>query len=107
MAYSVIRCMVEKVVSRELNIANKKFPLFASDHEGWAVMYEEFVEAKEELFSVSMIIDDMRKLVFDDKDATQKADKIAQIAINLACEAIQLAAMARKFIDSQEELPTR
>ena len=32
---------VEKLVVKELNSANEQFPLFASLHEGYAVMLEE------------------------------------------------------------------
>ena len=32
---------VEKLVQKELESANQKFPMFRSDHEGAAVIYEE------------------------------------------------------------------
>lgn len=31
---------VEKLVEKELEAANERFPQFHSDHEGWAVMQE-------------------------------------------------------------------
>lgn len=32
---------VEKLVKKELEAANERFPQFHSEHEGWAVMQEE------------------------------------------------------------------
>lgn len=55
---------VEKLVEKELEAANERFPQFHSPHEGWAVMQEEAA----------------------------------------ACEAIQVAAMARKYLDMMERL---
>lgn len=43
---------VEKLVQKELESANKKFPMFRSDHEGAAVIFEEMQEAENELENV-------------------------------------------------------
>ena len=36
-----IRSDVEKLVQKELESANQRFPMFRSDHEGYAVIKEE------------------------------------------------------------------
>lgn len=37
---------VEKLVQKELEYANRRFPMFRSDHEGAAVIFEEIEEAE-------------------------------------------------------------
>lgn len=39
---------VRLLVKKELAAANKKFPMFASAHEGWAVIREELQEVKDD-----------------------------------------------------------
>ena len=49
---STIKSDVEKLVQKELEFANRKFPMFRSDHEGAAVIFEEIEETKDELIGV-------------------------------------------------------
>ena len=44
---------VEKLVQKELESANQRFPIFRSDHEGAAVIYEEIEEAESEMRGVN------------------------------------------------------
>lgn len=39
---------VRLLVKKELAAANKKFPIFASAHEGWAVIREKLQEVKDD-----------------------------------------------------------
>lgn len=41
--------MIEKLINEELQSANKKFPLFSSWHEAYAVILEEVEEAQREM----------------------------------------------------------
>lgn len=41
--------MIEKLINDELQSANKKFPLFSSWHEAYAVILEEVEEAQREM----------------------------------------------------------
>lgn len=50
---------VEKLVQKELESANQRFPMFRSDHKGAAVICEEIEEAKTELEEID---DDFRNL---------------------------------------------
>jgi hypothetical protein len=93
---------VNELVKKELKAANEKFPLFNSDHEGYAVIKEELEETNEELTYAQLTFANLWENVKDNKTmpTLNHAEGVRFHAINLAIEAIQLAAMAQKFIDS-------
>ena len=96
---------VGKLVQKELESANQRFPMFRSDHEGAAVICEEIQEAEYELECVRDRFQELWRSVKCDM-SSEWISKINTVimnrAVNLACEAIQVAAMAQKFIDSQK-----
>ena len=94
---------VEKLVQKELESANHRFPMFRSDHEGAAVIYEEMQEAENELKNAQEYFKALWESVKQNVDAKWCAESVKIASVNLACEAIQVAAMAQKFIDSQKE----
>ena len=94
---------VEKLVQKELVSANQRFPLFHSDHEGAAVIMEEIDEAQEDMNNVQNNFLDLWKNVKRNSEPEYHAESVYICAVSLACEAIQVAAMAQKFIDSQKE----
>lgn len=95
---------VEKLVQKELESANQRFPMFRSDHEGAAVIFEEIEEAREEMKSLEGQFGVLWSNVkLDRKISGNIAEYIHKYSIRIACEAIQVAAMAQKFIDSQKE----
>ena len=96
---------VEKLVQKELESANQKFPMFRSDHEGAAVIFEEIEEAESEMRGVNRHFASTWYSVKNNEriKAYSYINKLKNSAANLACEAIQVAAMAQKFIDSQKE----
>ena len=96
---------VEKLVQKELESANQRFPMFRSDHEGAAVIYEEIEEAESEMRGVNRHFASAWYSVKNNEriKAYSYINKLKNSAVNLACEAIQIAAMAQKFIDSQKE----
>lgn len=101
---STIKSDVEKLVQKELGAANQKFPVFHSDYEGAAVIVEEIEEAKAELEEIDDNFHNLWCLVKDnDIRSSTYAGWVFTSSIRLACEAIQVAAMAHKFIDSQKE----
>jgi hypothetical protein len=93
---------VRELIQIELAAANKKFPLFASHHEAIAVAYEEYQEAEEELAeckkNLEMCFQQIR--VNNDVLTRTKLAGLRFAAEKLAIEAIQLAAMAQKALDS-------
>ena len=47
---------VRLLVKKELAAANKKFPMFASAHEGWAVIREELQEVKDDHYMLEQYL---------------------------------------------------
>ena len=78
----VIKSDVRKLVNKELNAANKRFRPFASPHEGQNIVREELEEANKTI-------------------PQEELHEIREMAIHLAVEAIQVAAMVKKFEHGQ------
>ena len=89
---------LRKLVELELEAANRENPPFHSAHEGYAVILEEADEAQAELEALLAWV---RALWKDIKMNAGKARSltagIEYRAVRLAAEALQVAAMARKF----------
>lgn len=90
---------VEKLVEKELASANKQFPAFASEHEAWAVMHEELDECREEFERLTWQDGFLWRCVKDNRNADGLVKEMRVAAEMLACEAIQVAAMAQKYRD--------
>lgn len=97
MSYKKTMEGVKYLVQNELDMAaDDNGEHFASDHEAFSVILEEVAESKEEL---AVIIDCMNGLWRSVRQDTKSGDIFTDIerhARRLACEAIQVAAMARK-----------
>ena len=101
---NAVKSDVEKLVQKELESANQRFPMFRSDHEGAAVIVEEIEKAHSEMLDMELNYKSLWQTIKENFINTASyAELIFDDAINLACEAIQIAAMAQKFIDSQKE----
>ena len=98
-----IKSEVKNLVQKELESANQKFPMFRSDHEGAAVIFEEIEEAEHELKEMQFEFKEMWRSVKLNIGGIPFCEAVLKRSLNLACEAIQVAAMAQKFIDSQKE----
>lgn len=88
---------VEILADMELERANKQHCQFRSSHEGYAIIREEWKETQREMYDMDELIELLENKVFNDTDATACIHKLRMVAINLACEAIQVAAMCEKF----------
>lgn len=96
-----IKQKIYELTETELKAANEEFPLFASSHEAYAVIFEEFDEAREELEMVEYSLDKFWTEVKENESPEVKNKRLTRIyenAVKLAVEAIQTAAMARKGI---------
>ena len=96
---------VRPLIEEELTRANKEFPMFASDHEGLAVIAEEIVEARTEVSSLMVAYRELKKLVFGDgadADKEVTVNQMSTMALFGACELIQVAAMCKKFEESRK-----
>ena len=67
------------------------------------MIFEEIEEAQEDMNNVQDNFLDLWKSVKRNLKPEYYADSVYICAVSLACEAIQVAAMAQKFIDSQKE----
>lgn len=94
---------VRALVDKELAAANKRFPQFHSAHEGYAVIQEEVDELKEEVNRIDGRITCLRSMVRFNNSCEELVSRIYDDAINAACEAIQVAAMCRKFLEMEEK----
>lgn len=96
---------VNGLIATELSRANEQHPMFHSDHEAWAVTREEYMETEDALKQLEYELrytDYMTR--HDDTDGIlDRVNKLRSCALHVACEAIQTAAMAEKWIDSARE----
>lgn len=95
------------LVEKELAAANEKFPLFNGKHEAYAVILEESEEAQEEMRDLEYLISEYWKGTKENhlqEETRKELEAIYNTAVNLAVEAIQTAAMARKAVVSEESL---
>lgn len=96
---------IDKAIEQELHMANEQNPLFRSTHEGLGVILEEVEEALTEQEKLCRHFNSFKASVFDDSFLEKDADfstlgLMATDAKHLAAEAVQVAAMCQKFVES-------
>lgn len=99
---NAVENQVRDLVAVELAAANEKFPQFHSQHEGWAVMMEEIVEMRDEIENIDISHNAMFYSIMHDHSAANDAERVRDSALRAACESIQVAAMAQKFLYMME-----
>ena len=92
---------INRLVKRELEKANKAYSLFRNAHEAYAVILEEVQETEEMIEQVRVYLDQIWANVRTDEDITEEVTIMEKCAIEVAREAIQVAAMCRKTIESE------
>lgn len=97
-----LRSSIIKAELCKYDRANAEHDFFSSNHEGYSVLIEEFDELIDECTEIreclSCIWDNIK---VDELDIKRICEKLEFRAINAACEATQVAAMALKMIASQ------
>lgn len=93
---------IEVLTAEELARSYEKFPKFNSPHEGYAVIKEEVEEHADDIENV---VHDLEQLwnytkTNDSLMQVSYAENLRDSAIHAAAEAIHVAAMAQKYIDS-------
>jgi len=93
---------VEQTMKNELGRANKKHPLFNSLHQAYGVLAEEIDEARESFKYTEEAFDKFFMCMRKDhyRSAREYLEDIRAGAIDCAAEMVQVAAMAKKAIDS-------
>ena len=96
-----LRKAVETLAWEELQRASKIHPPFVDMHQGYAVIKEEIEECEEALAKVKTHLDHLWGCArADDLDVFKIGAKVIKTyAMELALEAIQVAAVAEKFMD--------
>lgn len=100
--HEIIRA-VEAEFNR-IDIPEKKFH---SDHEAWAVLLEEVEELDLEADIIKHKVERLKEQIFldsDDKSKLESLDHIYEHAVLAAAEAVQVAAVATKFIKKKEQV---
>ena len=91
---------VKELVEREYGRAGAQHGLtFSSDHQAYAVILEEYQEAKTEINQLEFKLSKFWDMVKRDADNYEKYGNLTSLyttAIYAACELIQVAAMAKK-----------
>lgn len=105
----LVNQMQEKA-AEELQVANSKFPAFSGKHEGFAVLREELDEMIEACNATVKAVNELWENVKENEPLEITVDDIKQHSLQTAAEAVQVAAMAMKFVSSGvckdiEELP--
>ena len=98
---NAVENQVRELVEVELTSANERFPQFHSAHEGYAVIQEEVDELKEDMDRITCRITSLRARVRFNNSCEELVSRIYDDAVNAACEAIQLAAMCKKFLEME------
>ena len=98
---NVVENDVRILVDKELAAANERFPQFHSAHEGYAVIQEEADELKEATDKVIGRMVSLWSRVKYGNDPERLLQMISEDAVNAAVEAIQVAAMCKKFLEME------
>ena len=88
--------IIHSLIEQELKEANEHFPQFASDHEAFAVVFEEFQETEDELKSCGEGLLHIWEQVKRNYNTHRNYEMVENNAVQLIQEAIQLDAMCRK-----------
>lgn len=97
MNHDVIEGKLHELVGIELAESNKAYGLFHSLHEGYAVLREEVEEASEALSLVKGSLSAIWLGCRNNSPSWVTAQDVEHNALQLASEALQTAAMARKL----------
>ena len=100
---NVVENDVRILVDKELAAANERFPQFHSQHEGYAVILEEVDELGDEVDAIEGHMRDQWSNIRANEASLYAIKSIESRAVRAACEAIQVAAMCRKFLEMEAQ----
>lgn len=97
-----LRKAVQTLAWEELQRASKIHPPFADPHHGYAVIKEEIEECENEMNALNAQLNCMWNEIKNDAyKNSSRAKHIKLTAVQLALEAIQVAAMAQKIMNME------
>lgn len=96
---NAVETHIRNLVEIELSAANERFPQFHSAHEGYAVILEEVEECEGEFDAMQYCLNCLWRQTKCNVPTELK--ELQNAAVRLACEAIQVAAMCRKFMEME------
>ena len=109
MEATLTKDFIKGAIAAETENAKKNWgDTYHSEHEAWAVLNEEIEESHEELCKIANVqgvLWNFVKKQKDSEDFPKKKENLAYMkdcAMALAIEAVQIAAVAQKFIDTLE-----
>ena len=92
---------IEKAICHELrNIVKKYGPTYASEHEGFAVLMEECQEAAESDKDMQEHLEKLWTSIRQNEFSNFELSLIYNFAIGLAEEAVQVAAVCERFMET-------
>ena len=93
---------VELITKNELKRANENYPLFASNHEGSAVIREEIEEAHDAVDNMDCYYERLWNGVKANGYEREDVRNLKTYAVLSACECIQVAAMCEKWLAQEQ-----
>lgn len=96
---------VSQMMTDEFLRGIKNHGFFTNAHEAWGVIEEEVIEADREMHHLKGEMEVFKNAVMCDSDTSTKraAQEIKLKSMLLACEAIQVGAMAQKYLEKDGE----
>lgn len=92
---------IEQAICHELrNIVKKYGPTYASHHEGFAVLMEECQEATESDKDMQEHLENLWKSIRENETSNFELSQVYNFAIALAEEAVQVAAVCERFMET-------
>lgn len=89
--------ILDSYIQEELDSANAKYPPFASLHEGYGVLAEEFEETAEEVSNIKIELHEAWRNIKKDIYPEYQISRMRHHSRQLIREAFQVAAMVEKM----------
>ena len=95
---------IHSAIQNEYEHITKQYgKTYASIYEAYAILKEECEECKEDVDSISELLDDIWKEVRHDDVTELDIDQMRETALCLAEEAVQVAAVSLRFLNTIKE----
>lgn len=96
-----LKSKISRIIQAEKLRGDGIYGPFRSPHEGYAVIREEIEEVEVEMERINSLLYELWQNVKIDESALYKAELMYDTAVNMAAEAVQVAAMALKYIEME------